>query len=103
MLMGEVEKELDLLKRHLEILEITYKKGPIGMGEISEKTDIPKHKVRYSLRILEKENLIEPSKKGAIAKNIDSFINKFQEKIELESNKIQKMEEIIDTLKQNTS
>jgi predicted transcriptional regulator len=33
---------------------------------MSNETGYPHHKVRYSLRVLEEENLIEPSSQGAI-------------------------------------
>ncbi len=99
MLIDEVQEELSLLKRHLGVLKIVKEKGPIGMGEISKNNEIPKHKVRYSLRILEKENLIEPTREGAITKNIDSFTEDFLEKIENESSKLEKIKEIIENLK----
>jgi predicted transcriptional regulator len=39
---------------------------PIGIVKMSNETGYPHHKVRYSLRVLEEENLIEPSSQGAI-------------------------------------
>lgn len=97
MLIKRVEEELDLLKRHIKTLKIAYKKGPIGMGKISNETNIPKHKVRYSLRILEKEDLIKPTNQGAVAKNIKSFIADFSKKVEKESNKLKEIKELVDS------
>ena len=60
-----VRKEVDLLERTIKILSIIEDEQPIGIQKISEMMDIPEHRVRYSLRMLQKENLIEPSPKGA--------------------------------------
>ncbi|MFW6040906.1 MAG: winged helix-turn-helix transcriptional regulator [Thermoplasmatota archaeon] len=60
-----IKKELDLLQRTLNILAVIEEEGPIGISRLSERLDIPEHRVRYSLRMLEKEKLIEPSPRGA--------------------------------------
>ncbi|QLH82855.1 winged helix-turn-helix transcriptional regulator [Halosimplex pelagicum] len=58
----QVEKE----ERDLQILEAVIESGPIGIVRLSEETDVPEHKVRYSLRMLEDDELIEPTPNGAI-------------------------------------
>lgn len=60
-----IKKELAVLKRTINIYCIIEKEQPIGISKLSEKLGIPEHKVRYSLRMLEKENMIEPSPVGA--------------------------------------
>lgn len=55
-----------MLDRHLKMLTIVIESEPIGIVKLSNETDYPRHKVRYSLRILEEANLIEPSGQGAI-------------------------------------
>jgi len=57
--------ELDLLTRHVRMLQFVQKHGPIGIIRLSQLLNTPKHKVRYSLRILEKEGYIRPSSAGA--------------------------------------
>lgn len=64
-----IENELDILKRHIDILNILQEQQPIGIIKISETTGYAQHMVRYSLRILEQEGLIEPSSRGAILTN----------------------------------
>lgn len=59
--------ELDLLSRHIRMLQFVQKHGPIGIIRLSQLLQTPKHKVRYSLRILEKEGYIRPSTAGAQA------------------------------------
>lgn len=67
MLTGRVQHELELLKRHVIVLEKVIESGPIGIMKLSLETGIPDHLVRYSLRILEQQGLIEPSTQGAVA------------------------------------
>ena len=63
---GNIEFELDLLKRHIAMLKAIVDNEPIGIIRLSEMLEIPQHKVRYSMRILEQEGLIEPSLEGAV-------------------------------------
>jgi len=61
-----IETEVDILKRHVNILKKLQKDQPMGIIKLSEITEYPQHMVRYSLRILEQDGIIEPSSKGAI-------------------------------------
>ena len=61
-----IETELDILKRHVKILKVLQKDQPMGIIKLSEITEYPQHMVRYSLRILEQDGIIEPSSKGAV-------------------------------------
>jgi predicted transcriptional regulator len=65
-LTGRIEAELELLQRHVLMLKAVMDHQPIGIIRLSEITGYPQHKVRYSLRVLEQEGLIEPSPQGAI-------------------------------------
>ena len=58
--------EFNLLRRHLLVLKAIKSHEPIGIIKLSEILDMPQHKVRYSLRILEKERLIEATQDGAV-------------------------------------
>lgn len=66
MLINKIEVELEMLERHLLILKYVIKEEPIGIMKLAEITGLPKHKVRYSLRVLEHEGLIGPSMHGAV-------------------------------------
>ena len=66
MLINKLELEMEMLERHLLILKYVIAQEPIGIMKLSEETGLPKHKVRYSLRVLEHEGLIGPSMHGAI-------------------------------------
>ena len=61
-----IETELDILKRHVHVLQTLQKNQPMGIIKLSDLTKYPQHMVRYSLRILEQDGLIEPSPQGAI-------------------------------------
>ena len=61
-----IETELDILKRHIQVLKTLLKNQPMGIIKLSELTNYPQHMVRYSLRILEQDGLVEPSSQGAI-------------------------------------
>lgn len=67
MLTGRVQHELELLKRHVIVLNKVIESGPIGIMKLSLETGIPDHLVRYSLRVLEQQGLIAPSTQGAVA------------------------------------
>lgn len=62
----KVSGELEMLERHLLILKQVVENEPIGILKLAEETNIPSHKVRYSLRVLEQEGLIKASAPGAV-------------------------------------
>ena len=96
-MIDRLAKEVDMLERHLQVLKMVIESEPIGIVKMSNETGYPHHKVRYSLRVLEEENLIEPSSQGAITtedtgtfvEDLDSEIGEIMEK--LESMKIDSM------------
>ena len=59
---NQVEKE----QRDVQILRAVIEHGPIGIVRLSEETGLPEHKVRYSLRMLEDDGLVEPTPQGAV-------------------------------------
>jgi predicted transcriptional regulator len=65
-LVERIEEELDLLARNVDILEKLAKSPPIGIIRLSEALQLPIHKTRYSLHLLEREGVIQPSADGAV-------------------------------------
>ncbi len=65
-LFREIRNDLETVKRHISIVQTLINEQPVGIIKISHETGIPEHKIRYSLRVLEKEGLILPSREGAI-------------------------------------
>ncbi|MEA1985309.1 MAG: hypothetical protein U9N13_06620 [Euryarchaeota archaeon] len=89
MLFDQVNRELELTERHLVVLKRVVKDGPIGILKLAEKTNMPTHKVRYSLRVLEQEHLIKPSSQGAVAGDrVGEFFSGFDDEITMIYNKI---------------
>ncbi|CAJ35929.1 hypothetical protein [Methanocella arvoryzae] len=82
MLISKLEMEMEMLERHLLILKFVIEQEPIGIMKLSEVTRLPKHKVRYSLRVLEHEGLIGPSMHGAVTtEKTKKFIDGLDERI----------------------
>ncbi len=72
-----------MLERHLQVLRMVIDNEPIGIVKMSNETGYPHHKVRYSLRVLEEENLIEPSSQGAITtEDTEAFVADLDEKMD---------------------
>ena len=65
-LVARIEEELDLLVRNVDILERLTKSPPTGIIRLSEALHLPIHKTRYSLHLLEREGVIQPSADGAV-------------------------------------
>lgn len=65
-MMERFERQLEKERRDLRILEAVIRDGPIGIVKLSQETDVPQHKVRYSLRMLENDALVEPTPQGAV-------------------------------------
>jgi predicted transcriptional regulator len=65
-LLKELENVMETLKRHISIIKILTNEQPVGIIRLSRETGLPEHKIRYSLRVLERDNVIEPSTNGAI-------------------------------------
>jgi predicted transcriptional regulator len=63
---GRILNELDLLNRNVEILEQLSRNPPMGIIRLGEALHLPIHKVRYSLHLLEREGVIQPSADGAV-------------------------------------
>ncbi|WP_129116955.1 hypothetical protein [Halegenticoccus tardaugens] len=82
-MIDRLEKEVDMLERHLQVLKMVIESEPIGIVKMSNETGYPHHKVRYSLRVLEEENLIEPSSQGAITtERTSEFVDELDDKLD---------------------
>jgi predicted transcriptional regulator len=91
-MIDRLEKEVDMLERHLQVLSMVIENEPIGIVKMSNETGYPHHKVRYSLRVLEEENLIEPSSQGAITtERTEEFVEELDEKIDETTEKLENM------------
>ena len=60
-----LRKETGLLKRHVRIMRLLLHE-PMGILRLSHATNLPMHQVRYSLRIMQLNDMLAPSTKGAV-------------------------------------
>ena len=91
-MIDRLEKEVDMLERHLQVLRMVIANEPIGIVKMSNETGYPHHKVRYSLRVLEEEDLIEPSSQGAITTEATGpFVTDLDSKIDAIGGKLEEM------------
>jgi predicted transcriptional regulator len=61
-----VEDQVDMIGRHLNVLQIVVENEPIGIASMSDELNHAHHEIRYSLRALQEENLINPTQQGAV-------------------------------------
>lgn len=82
-MIDRTEKEVDMMERHLEVLSEVRENAPIGIVRLADRTGYPNHKVRYSLRVLEEEGIIEPTDQGAVTtERTEEFLADFNDRIE---------------------
>lgn len=93
-MIDRLEKEIDMLERHLTVLRMVNENEPIGIVKMSNETGYPHHKIRYSLRVLEEEDLIEPSSQGAIStEKTAEFLEHLDEKLDEMESRLNAMKE----------
>ncbi len=93
-----IKRELELIQRHLNILIHVKNHQPIGIIKLAEMTKYPQHKVRYSLRVLEKLGIIKPSSQGAIIsdeKLLEDFLKNILNDIEYIERELRKLKDTI--------
>jgi len=66
-MLGKVRHEIELMQRHIQVLRAVVEHEPIGIMKLSELMDLPFHRIRYSLRVLEQMGYIRASPSGAVA------------------------------------
>ncbi len=67
MITYKLEAEMELMERHVKVLKQVILNQPVGIIKLSQILKMPEHKIRYSLRLLEQEGLVEASPSGARA------------------------------------
>ncbi|WP_227378569.1 hypothetical protein [Haladaptatus halobius] len=82
-MIDSVEKEVEMIDRHLDVLKMVVNNEPIGIVKMSNESGYAHHEIRYSLRLLEEKNLIDPTKQGAVTTDqTGSFIDNLDEQID---------------------
>ncbi len=83
MITKRIYDELELLSRHIRVLEVVMKKQPVGIIRISQILGIEEHEVRRSLATLENNGFIKPTPNGAVIEgNIKEGLLQLAEQLE---------------------
>jgi len=102
MLNDNLRSEIEMFKRHIIVLRAVIREGAIGILKLAEVTALPTHKVRYSLRILEREGLIKPSPQGAVVTRAGiKTLDGIKSEIELIEAKIMELKRHADSNREN--
>ncbi len=95
--MGSITEEFEILERHIRMLRTVRSNQPIGLIRLSESTGIPKHKVRYSLKLLEQQGIIRATSEGAVVtERYDEFMRSIEEYVDGLEPKIGRLRSILE-------
>ncbi|MCQ2079139.1 MAG: hypothetical protein MJZ38_03680 [archaeon] len=88
--------EMDLIERHIRMLRATKENQPVGIIRLSELLDIPKHKVRYSLRLLERDGLITATQDGAVVtEKYEAFMSELSKELDRIVDKVNEIRDVV--------
>ena len=95
--MGSIDEEFELLERHINILRTVHGNQPIGLIRLSEMTGIPKHRIRYSLKLLEQEGIIMATPDGAtVTDKYDEFMESTREYVNSLYSRVESLKAVLD-------
>ncbi len=99
MVFRKLKAEAEIAIRHLKVLKAVMEKQPIGIFKLSDILGMPKHRVRYSLRVLEQSGIIVPTQYGAMVRDEGyDKIEEMKKDIDELKNMIKDIEEILKEL-----
>ncbi|OYT58755.1 hypothetical protein B6U71_03915 [Euryarchaeota archaeon ex4484_178] len=95
----KLETEMELVARHVKVLKAVMEHQPVGIIKLSHMLNMPEHKIRYSLRLLEQEGLIEASPGGAkITEKTKTAIGEIRDFLTKMEEKCREVESLIDSI-----
>lgn len=95
-LVGKLDSEVTLLRRHLAVLGAIVENEPIGLLRLSDILSAPQHRVRYSLRVLHREGLIKPTPEGAVTGDtLEGFLHSLGKVLEDIADALQELREAV--------
>lgn len=66
-MLKKMKDEIELLSRHIDVARAVADHQPIGIMKLAELLNLPSHRIRYSLHVLEQLGYIRASTEGAVA------------------------------------
>lgn len=99
MVLKKLNHESEIALRHLEVLKIVGEHQPIGIFKLAELMSLPRHKIRYSLRVLEQSGMIEPTQYGArLKEDHQKLFENMKKDVEEVAQRVEKMSQLISKL-----
>ncbi len=99
MVFRKLKAEAEIVLRHLEVMRTVMEKQPVGIFKLSDILNMPKHRVRYSLRVLEQSGIIVPTQYGAMIRDEGyDKIEEMKKEIEDIKNLIGQIEDLLNKL-----
>jgi len=96
MVLKKLNQESEIALRHLQVMETVWENQPIGIFKLAEIMKLPRHKIRYSLRVLEQSGIIQPTQYGAIIKeDSNETIEKMKNDLKEAIRRIEQMSQMI--------
>ena len=68
-MLEKLKGDIQLLDRHIGVMKAVMEHEPIGIVKLSLLMELPYHRIRYSLRVLEQMGYIQASPAGAVTTN----------------------------------
>ena len=95
----KLDTEMELIERHIKVLKAVIENQPVGIIKLSHMLNMPEHKIRYSLRLLEQEHIIEASPSGAkITEKASEALEDLRDFIKSMENRCKEINEIINSI-----
>jgi len=94
MVFRKLKAEAEIVLRHLEVLKTVMEKQPVGIFKLSDILNMPKHRIRYSLRVLEQSGIIVPTRYGAMVRD------EGYDKIEEMKGELKEIKELINNIEE---
>lgn len=83
LMLDKIKEDISLVSRHIAVLRAVAGHQPIGIIKLSELLDLPQHRIRYSLRVLEGSGYIKASSAGAtVTPKADELFSHLNEDID---------------------
>lgn len=83
MVLQKLEREVELLERHMVVLLAVKEHQPIGIDKLAKLLDLPRNNIRTSLHVLENNGFIVPTKPGAVLQSLgEAEVFALEEKID---------------------
>ena len=93
-MLDRVREEISLLDRHLDVLRTVMIHQPIGIMRLAEQMDLPYHRIRYSLRVLEQMGYIRASPEGAIVQEkAQELVSTLDHQLDVMTQEIQRVKD----------